>query len=96
MKPEKLIELRTALALTQHELADLTGIAQPNIAAMESGKRPIGAKSATRLTEILTKPIADIEALMRAGYSQDSIDAAVMAAFNKTHLKTLRRDHGID
>lgn len=38
----RLQELRAYLGKTQAELAEDLGVAQPNIAGMESGKRPIG------------------------------------------------------
>jgi len=38
----RLQELRSCLGKTQAELADELGILQPNVAAMESGKRPVG------------------------------------------------------
>lgn len=38
----RLQELRTYLGKTQAELADELGVAQPNVASMEAGKRPVG------------------------------------------------------
>ena len=40
---------RKRLGLTQRELAKKSGIPQPHIAAMESGKRPIGLIAAKKL-----------------------------------------------
>jgi ribosome-binding protein aMBF1 (putative translation factor) len=40
-------------ALTQKQLADLLGIKQAHISAMEHGKRPIGKEMARRLATIL-------------------------------------------
>ena len=40
---------RGRLDLTQRELAKKSGIPQPHIAAMESGKRPIGLMAAKKL-----------------------------------------------
>lgn len=49
MKPDELISKRKALRASQHDLAYHSGIAQPNIAAMERGKRVIGKKVAAAL-----------------------------------------------
>ncbi len=39
--------------LTQAQLAEMTGIAQPTIAAYESGKRPLSRKAAIKIGEAL-------------------------------------------
>jgi len=48
--------LREAAGLSQSELAALTGVAQPNIAAYESGRRLLGAAMMARFTRALTRP----------------------------------------
>lgn len=50
---EYLKSRRENAGFTQAELSEKTGIAVPNISAMESGARPIGAKSAKLLAEAL-------------------------------------------
>lgn len=45
------LSLRTAAALTQHELAERTGIAQPNIAAYETGRRRPSPVTIARIQE---------------------------------------------
>ena len=40
---------RKRLDLTQRELAERSGIQQPHIAAMESGRRPVGLAAAKKL-----------------------------------------------
>src|ERR1700733_7028925 len=53
---EAVVALRGARhreGLTQEELANKLGIAQSNLAGMESGTRPIGKEMAKRLSEIL-------------------------------------------
>jgi uncharacterized protein len=49
-------ELREAAGLTQAELAALTGVAQPNIAAYESGGRPLSPAMRARFARALTRP----------------------------------------
>lgn len=44
---------RAKEGLTQQQLAEKLGIEQPNVAAMESGKRPIGKEMAKRLAKVL-------------------------------------------
>lgn len=46
---ESVLELRTRAGLSQRELAGLSGVAQPNIAAYESGARTPSAKMLQRL-----------------------------------------------
>lgn len=47
---EQVAEIRQRAGLTQEQLADLSGVAQPNIAAYESGKRAPSAKMLARLS----------------------------------------------
>jgi transcriptional regulator with XRE-family HTH domain len=47
-----LLGARTRDGLTQKKLAAKLGVSQPNVAAMESGKRPIGKGMAKRLAAI--------------------------------------------
>ena len=47
---------RERAGLTQTELAVLSGVAQPNIAAYESGTRPLSPRMRQRLTEAMTRP----------------------------------------
>ena len=82
MTAETLKALRLEANLTQAELASATGIAQPNIAAMEAGKRAISKASATRIEAGIDQAIA---------LQQARIEAAVQAAFNRKHLAELRR-----
>jgi uncharacterized protein len=49
----ELAEVREAAELTQHDLAELVGIAQPNLAALESGRRVLSAKMGRRIAEAL-------------------------------------------
>jgi predicted nucleotidyltransferase len=50
MKTVDVAEIRKRAGLTQKELADLSGVAQPNIAAYEKGTRQPSAKMLERLT----------------------------------------------
>ena len=50
---EVLKETRTKQGFTQQVLAEMLGIPQNHISAMEYGKRPIGKKMAQRLAEAL-------------------------------------------
>lgn len=43
---------RYKTGLTQHQLTELLGIAQPHLSAMENGKRPIGKNMARKLAAI--------------------------------------------
>ena len=45
--------------LTQKQLSEMTGISVPNISAMESGKRNIGAKTARILANALNCDVSD-------------------------------------
>ena len=45
--------IRTREALTQEQLAKLSGIARRHISEMENGKRPIGKTTAHKLAEVL-------------------------------------------
>ena len=45
--------------LTQKQLSEMTGISVPNISAMESGKRNIGAKTARILATALNCDVSD-------------------------------------
>jgi predicted nucleotidyltransferase len=49
MKAVSVAEIRKQAGLTQKELADLSGVAQPNIAAYEKGTRQPSAKMLERL-----------------------------------------------
>lgn len=53
---ETLRDHRERAGLTQDELAVLSGVAQPNIAAYESGARPLSPRMRHRLTEAMTRP----------------------------------------
>lgn len=57
--PAEYLRLRREnVGFTQAELSEKTGIAVPNISAMENGARSIGAKSAKALAEALDCPKA--------------------------------------
>ena len=45
--------------MTQAELSEKTGVAIPNISLMESGKRPIGLKTAKKLSQALGCSVND-------------------------------------
>ena len=47
---------REAAGLTQAELSALTGVAQPNIAAYESGRRTLSEAMRNRLERAMTRP----------------------------------------
>jgi DNA-binding XRE family transcriptional regulator len=47
-----LLGARTRDGLTQKKLAEKLGISQPNVAAMETGRRPIGKEMAKRLAAL--------------------------------------------
>jgi len=49
--PTDVAQIRKRAGLTQKELADLSGVAQPNIAAYENGTRRPSAKMLKRLAE---------------------------------------------
>jgi predicted nucleotidyltransferase len=53
---EELSRLRREAALSQRELAALTGVSQPNIAAYESGRRRPTAETLERLGTVLRVP----------------------------------------
>jgi predicted nucleotidyltransferase len=53
---EELRRLRREAALSQRELATLTGVPQPNIAAYESGRRRPTAETLERLGTVLRVP----------------------------------------
>jgi predicted nucleotidyltransferase len=53
---EELSRLRREAALSQRELAALTGVPQPNIAAYESGRRRPTAETLERLGTVLRVP----------------------------------------
>lgn len=48
--------LREAAGLSQAQLAELSGVAQPNIAAYEADRRPLTAGMFERLTRATTRP----------------------------------------
>ena len=53
---ETLRTRRERAGLTQAELAVLSGVAQPNIAAYESGTRPLSPRMLHRLIDAMTRP----------------------------------------
>jgi predicted nucleotidyltransferase len=57
----KLKALREAAGVTQAELAALSGVAQPNIAAYESGGRMLSRTMLERLTSALVRPSELVE-----------------------------------
>lgn len=52
----RLKALREAAGLTQAELAHLSGVAQPNIAAYEAGRRTLSPAMFDRLTRAMIRP----------------------------------------
>lgn len=54
-------QLREAAGVTQTELAALAGVAQPNIAAYESGSRRLSPAMESRLRVALTRPSELVE-----------------------------------
>ena len=70
---ENVAEIRRRAGLTQNQLADLSGVAQPNIAAYENGTRRPSAKMLARLAAaakprpslVLAKHRATIERIAR-------------------------------
>ena len=52
-------EMREAAGMTQQQLADATGIAQPNLAAYENGRRPVTARVRQRITDATAQRPAD-------------------------------------
>lgn len=65
---DSLRQQRQAAGLTQRELAELSGVPQPNIAAYESGRRTPAASTLERLQVALTVPSFD-----RVRAARDSI-----------------------
>lgn len=53
---ETLRASRERAGLSQSELAVLSGVAQPNIAAYESGRRPLSPRMRQRLVQAMTHP----------------------------------------
>lgn len=83
---ERLVELRVSHArCTQEELATTAGVSQANIAAMESGKRPITAKMFKRLATAADQRAED--------YTRKMNEAKALAdeVFARPHLVALRQ-----
>lgn len=60
LTPSVVLKIRRENAgLTQAQLSEKCGIAVPNIALMERGKRNIGAKTAKKLAEALNCDVGD-------------------------------------
>ena len=68
------VKLRVEHGLTQQDLADISGVSQPNIAAMERGTRPITARMFERIKTAVETCQASRES---------AADRAVRAAFSK-------------
>lgn len=58
---------RRALGLTQTAVAELAGMAQSNLAAIETGRRGVGPATAQRLRDVLAATPGDILRLNREG-----------------------------
>lgn len=56
MPVSRLKELREAAGLTQADLAQLSGVAQPNIAAYEAGRRTLTPAMVERLVRAMIRP----------------------------------------
>mgnify|MGYP002530743506 CR=1 FL=1 len=52
-----LVSARKSAGLTQEQLSELTGIARPNIARLESGKYPPNIVSLERIAKALGKEL---------------------------------------
>ena len=78
-----LVKLRVENGLTQQDLADISGVSQPNIAAMERGTRPLTARMFERIKTAVEK----------SKPSESALDLAVQAAFSKPHLVAMRNEH---
>lgn len=76
-----LAQLRFKHGLSQYDLAEITGVAQPNIAAMERGQRRVTDAMWQRINERIDVWNAERE---------ERADRAVQAAFNKPHLVAMR------
>lgn len=61
---EGLKEIRERAGLSQGELATVSGVRQPNIAAYESGSRRLSARMRERLTRAMVRP-SDLLAVHR-------------------------------
>lgn len=82
---EGLHEARVLARCTQEELAGRTGIAQANLAAMESGTRPIGQISAIRILEALKAHETEYQERMSSACELAS------EVFERPHLVIMRR-----
>jgi transcriptional regulator with XRE-family HTH domain len=76
-------ELREYYGLSQDDLADITGIAQSNIAAIESSRRKLTDKMFERIKNDVSEWYKN---------HNSAVDRAVYAAFNKPHLKRMRNE----
>jgi transcriptional regulator with XRE-family HTH domain len=89
MTGKELRERREALKTTQGELGDVAGVAQSNIAAMESGKRPIGKKMAKRMEAALRTRKEEIDQFNAWLNKRDE------GWMDSPELVELRRQHGM-
>lgn len=76
-----LVKLRVTHGLSQYDLASITGIAQPNIASMERGQRPLTQEMWDRINTELQTWLA---------VREEAAERAVQSAFNKPHLVAMR------
>lgn len=60
MNGAELAERRTATGLTQDALSRLAGVSQPNIAAYETGRRPLTSAMGARLREHLRRRPSEV------------------------------------
>jgi predicted transcriptional regulator len=88
MKPEEIISKRKALGASQQDLSYHSGIKQPNIAAMERGKRVISAKTVERLEKAFTALEAENKQMIDWCNRQDD------SWMDAPHLVAIRRSMG--